>query len=307
MAVIYIAGTEDVAKLVNVHFDQEDSWWGGVFSNAASVALASALAVTALATTLSATVTASHQDELGSTVAALTVDEQYWQNQVPPASASVWQPLPLGVDTEFAAVAAFVPDEDLWINPVSAVPATFGPLYLPDPRDIPAGSLVDLQVDEQYWQNAVAPVSASLGRLYLPDPEEISSGSLHGQPEEDLWINLVSPVQAVNSWPQPWTFDVPESVAAAPLVHPDEDYWLNPAAAVPSAFWQLPTFGFDFDVPALHSIPLQVLAALNARGVPQLVMFSQGVLVVGRTLPQLADTSGRVVPNLISLGGRVIY
>lgn len=140
--------------------------------------------------------------------------------------------------------------------------------------------------------------------------------------EDRDWPNLVIIAPTVPT--TAWDSDSDQQQAAAGQVRDDRPEWTNFIVLPPF----IPKTPFDADgeqqrpwAPQpqdseelrnwinfiITSIPRNVLAALNARGVPQLVMFSKGVLVVGRTVPQLAETSGRVVPKLISLGGRVIY
>jgi len=66
--------------------------------------------------------------------------------------------------------------------------------------DLPVAVAPPLPFDEEPWQNQVAPVQAAFARLLLPDPEEIPAGSLVvlvGPPDEDYWVNQVTPIQAV--------------------------------------------------------------------------------------------------------------
>ena len=173
-------------------------------------------------------------------------DEDYWQN-LPPfiVTLSFYQPSTIFIDPDQVfPLATFTPDEDYWQSRVNPVSSILGPLYIPDPEESPAGLLVNLTVDELYWQNPVPPVIASLWqplplvvdpdftpsfmeeyywqnptapisattyqRLPLGDPEELSAGSLHGQPDEDIWVNSVAPVQFVNICPQQFLFDIQE-------------------------------------------------------------------------------------------------
>ena len=82
MAVILLfTGTEDFPQQAPPPsaFSQEDNWWGGVQQCFASVALATALAITGLSTARAEVVANSWQDER-----IPQVVENYWQNPVPP-------------------------------------------------------------------------------------------------------------------------------------------------------------------------------------------------------------------------------
>jgi len=115
------------------------------------------------------------------------------------------------------------------------------PLYLPDPEQVPAGSLVAAPVvTEDDWQVYVPPLQAAKP-LYLPDPEEVPAGSLSAIPSEEYWqpAKPQPPVLVAKLWaeddqivPQPapitidesdWNVYTPPLVAALPLYLPDPE------------------------------------------------------------------------------------
>ena len=156
-------------------------------------------------------------------------DEDFWDNPVFP---TIWlnaYPNQWIFDVQEPAGNLFgQPDEDFWENAVPPVPAAVYQRlpYLPDPEEIPTGSLsVPLPVDEMYWQNSTAPVAGKqyLTLPYVPDPEEISSGSLHGRPIEEYWFNRVSPVTWTNTVPPLWQDR--QDFAPSISIQFDEDYW----------------------------------------------------------------------------------
>jgi hypothetical protein len=301
--------------------DDSDNWWGGVQQCFASVALAALVATTSLSGQLASSVTQERDDYVPPPTANI-VDEDYWQNRTSPVAASNWIAPFDQVDPDYTAPIAFQPDEDYWQNPVAPVPASFwlalplggepdsytfqpdedywqnpvaplppmfGKLYIPDPDEIPAGTLYG-QPDEDYWQNPTPPVPATLLRLpYLPDPEEIPAGSLLKftspdedywqnrvapvpatfavvawtdgdfappttfQPDEDYWRNPPPPVPATLAWPAPWSFDTQEPGTLSKFTSPDEDYWQNQVAPV-AAILRVPSLWVDPDFPGIAPV-----------------------------------------------------
>src|SRR6266851_1575561 len=169
------------------------------------------------------------------------IEEEYWQNQVAPVRAPMYQPLPYLPDTEDVPVGQLFPpsaDEDYWLNWVIQPARPYQPFpYLPDADDLPAGSLRQPTIDEEYcyW---VAPVQGTLYRPlpYLPDADDLPAGSLF-QPvvDEDFWISGVAPVQAA-LYRDPVSRDAED----APLLFGqyEEDYWLSPLPAQGAIFRQ---------------------------------------------------------------------
>ena len=249
MAIIYQQGAnDDLAPLASVGFDdQSNGWWGGTQKCFASIALAAVLAATAVSTAIASQVSSQDQSEV---VVAQFAHDDYWQNPSAPVAASNYQKLQFVDLDEIPAGSLYgQPDEDFWVNPVAPVPAAiYQRLPLGDPEEIPAGSLRG-QLDEDFWQNPVAPVAASLyQKLPLGDVEEIPAGRLFGQYDEDLWLSGVAPLQAVNIWPQPWTFDTQDAFPAP--FFPDEDYWQNQVPPVSASIYRSPLFSDIDDVPA---------------------------------------------------------
>jgi hypothetical protein len=217
-------------------------------------------------------------------------DEDFWQNWVAPVPWTLFQRLPYLPDTEESIFVFQAPtvDEDYWQNPIAPVPWTFGKLYLPEPEELPAGSLFG-QPDEDFWANPTAPVPLTFAwpqpfsfdtpdYTFFPDEDywqnptppvaltlawpqqwpfdvQEPGGSLHGQPDEDYWQNPTTPVPLTFLWPQQWPFDNQEKVA----IQAEEDYWVNQflPAPVPLSFALLQQWPFDQQEPAgsLHGQP----------------------------------------------------
>lgn len=240
--------------------DSAQSWWGGVALCSVQFALSAALLVSAQGAVARDQWTRDIQDPTGTNLHQ-PANEDYWQNPTAPVPATLYQQLPL-TDVEQIPAGGLrgQPDEDFWpaqLLPVP-VPATLGHLYLPDPDEIPAGTLHG-QFDEDFWANPTppvpgsnlvpfpwsfdeqtprlfgrpdedfwwaqllpSPVPATLSRLYLPDPDEIPAASLHGQMDEDFWINPVAPV-----WTYPTrVFTDDDIIVPQPVTfQPDEDFW----------------------------------------------------------------------------------
>lgn len=246
--------------------DEGGGWWVGISKCAATIALAATISAASFSAGVAQAVQLGHQDDPAGNLSGQP-DEDFWQNPVPPVKASNLVILPIGDPEEIPAASLhgqpdedfwiptpqptisppkiafsdddvivpqpiiFQPEEDYWLNYASPVASRFGPLYLPDAEEIPAGSLFG-QPDEDYWQNRVAPVPLSLlwPQPFIFDVQE-PAGNLFGQPDEDLWQNWVRPVPAALAWPNPWQFDQDENAAG---LHGqfDEDFWTNPVRPV---------------------------------------------------------------------------
>ena len=231
MAVRYIAGTEDVGQLVNLPFDQEDSWWSGVSRNFASVALATALAATVLSTAVSTTVATSWQDELATPT--FQPDEDYQQNLVLPVQATQYQVLPYLYDD--VADATPVKDEDFWQNPVAPVPAS-GYLFQQYGQE---PDFVPFFPDEDFWANPVPPVQASMWQtLPLGNEQDWTPFT----PDEDFWQNPTPPVAASLYQSLPYGFDEAIWTTIPPLPGDEDFFWANlfPAPVQATMYVALP-------------------------------------------------------------------
>jgi hypothetical protein len=231
--------------------DGADSWWAGAQYCFASIALAAAVA----ASTLSAAVGGRLQqdpEEIPAGSLISPVDEDFW-----PASAG-------------ATTGGQSP-----VRPAS--PPSFQPLpYLPEPEEIPAGSLSKFSTpDEDFWSPCAAAsgdgqpyvaqiLQASMAlyqRLpYLPDLSDDPAGSLSkfSTPDEDFWDNPLSPIATANYQRLPYQPDPEEIPALVGFISPDEDFWSNPLRAISIAnFLPLPYLPDPSDEPAqFHWIEL---------------------------------------------------
>jgi hypothetical protein len=114
-------------------------------------------------------------DELHFVPMTFSVDEIFWVNPVAPIAV---YPVPkVFTDDEVTQVVPLCFDADFWQNAVAPIPSYIPPLvFIAD--DL---ITIPLPVrDEDFWSNPVAPVQATnYVRLpYVPDPEEIPAGSL---------------------------------------------------------------------------------------------------------------------------------
>lgn len=120
----------------------------------------------------------SYDDVIVPQVAAFVPDEDFWVNPVLPALQTSIVPS-LNIDSQEPTLFGQF-DEDFWQNAVQPVQAALAwPQQFTFDVQEPSGSLFG-QPDEDFWKNWVAPVQASLYQNlpYLPDPEEIPAGSL---------------------------------------------------------------------------------------------------------------------------------
>lgn len=170
------------------------------------------------------------------------------------------------VDDEYPPpqVVPLAPDEDLDPRERTGPPrpladTTYQSLpILPDPEELPAGSLTG-QPDEDFdWRAQAgppAPVVASIYQAlpYLPDPEELPAGALTGQPDEDFPPagSSPAPVAAAQYVQYPILPD-PEEIPATTLAgQADEDFWQNHAAPVVAAVYvPLPILPDPEELPA---------------------------------------------------------
>src|SRR6266851_5440437 len=178
-------------------------------------------------------------------------DEDFWNNPVLPVLPVSFAIVALA-DSDIQYIITF--DEEFWQNPVVPVLAQFYqklPL-IPDPEEIPAGSLSISIADEDLWNNPVNPVQATFyQKLPIPnwDVEEIPAGSLYGQPDEDFWKNPVAPVQAT-FYQKLQLIPDPEEIPVSAFIA-DEHFWQNPVNPVPLSLYQkLPLIPDPEELPA---------------------------------------------------------
>ncbi len=132
-----------------------------------------------------------------------------------------------------------------------------------------------------------APISASA-------IDENPPAGLHGQPDEDFWLNAVAPVPAALTYPQPFAFEQHE--IAGIVLYPDEDYWTNSAApVVASLAWPQP---FVFEQ---HEQARNLYAPQDEDPAPVVfppwastVLPAQWAFDQQEAPPQIADDSGDV-------------
>ena len=242
------------------------------------------------------------------------VDEDFWQNpqitqitQIWPSNYQELPYLPDPTDDPAGKLAVFsTPDEDFWENPVAPVPLAFGPLYLPDPEEIPAGTLRG-QPDEDFWQNPVAPVSAAIfQRLpYLPDPEEVPAGSLikFTNPDEDHWQNpqITQITQTPPSLYQRLPVASGETAEILPQVvlPPDEDFWANPVAPIPLMVYQRLPY-----LPELSDDPASSLAKFTSPDEdywqnPQITQITRILPSFYQPLPVASGETAEILPQVV--------
>ena len=250
----------------------DDDFWAGALTSVATIALAASLAVSAISTTVSH----GHDDSVsfappeedfgapyqivpepvqqiliflddGSSPTAFQPDEDYATSQIVRVAPIGSYPVPIvfTYDDVIGTLPNFIQtDEDFWQNSVAPVPSSFGRLYLPDPEEIPAGSLVGpppANPIDEYWQNQVAPVPPSLyiQYPYITDPEELPAHTLSGQPDEDYWQNPTAPVPAILFQRLPFgSIADQEEIPASLFGQPDEDFWQNAVRPVPGTNYQ---------------------------------------------------------------------
>src|SRR5216684_832969 len=196
------------------------------------------------------------------------IEEEYWQNQVAPVRATMYQPLPYLPDADDVPVGQLfppIPDEDYWLNWVIQPARPYRPFpYLPDADDLPAGSLFQPVVEEDFWVSGVAPVQAALYRDPVSRDAE-DAPFLFGQYEEDYWLSPPPAQGAI--FRQPFVDD--EFVQQVPG-QPEEDFdWgrlFGPPRPVPATVYQPFPYLPDVDTfqppPVAPIVPLYFLRGL---------------------------------------------
>jgi len=272
MPILYQHQGDEAITWATIAFDEGPDWWVGVQKCAATVALATALAITGTQTAAAKFQYSQQQDDPAGNLKATpeelywqlgprsvpasltwpnqwTFDEQipagnlhgtpeevYWQLGPAPVPASLLYPQQQLFDEQIpAGFLVGQPDEDfcqVYIPPVSSSPSLL--YWFDGAEDLPQQVISQPIQDEDFWQNPVPPIPATFYQNfpYLPDPEEIPAAQLYGQPDEDFWVNAVQPVQANLTWPQPFSFDQSEIVPQPVTFQPDEDFWQVPIQPV---------------------------------------------------------------------------
>lgn len=275
-----LAGQQISAKL-----SEDADWWVGVQRAGATLALAGALALTAVSTTIAASVFSQSQDDpAGSLVVIPTPpDEAYWANPVPPLWYNNFLPF-ADNDTQSQYVNNSTQDEDFWVSGVAPISQSFfiqlplvehddfpqfpaqvnplddGGLWAPQipPADLDwnvlffldDGSWVPaLQPDEDFWAPQIAPVVWPMPAqpFRADDGEQFVQ---RFQADEQFWANPVAPVAASLALLQPFTFDQHDNTGGLRNTF-DEDYWQNPVAPV---VWPQPSVFID-DITVQTFIP----------------------------------------------------
>lgn len=209
----------DTSAAPTLSEDDDENCWSdlpGIVSRGVS---ALALAATMLASTLGLNVAESHQDDPIQSAPTVLVEEDYWilEELPPPVPASQYLP------------------------------------YLPDPEEIPAGSLAKFtSPDEDYWQNEAPATPASQFQVlpYSFDAGEIVPQPAVLGPDEDLWSNPASPIAASIFQSLPYSFDAAEIVQQPSVLGPDEDFWQNPVLPSQAVFFRSPVVADPDEVPA---------------------------------------------------------
>jgi len=177
-------------------------------------------------------------------------DEDFWQNPVVPVVATLLWPQPWSFDVQEATIVPPIQDEDFWANPVAPVAAS-NRVYLPaqlDGEEIPAGNLFIVGTPTESWSTAsILNAQNGIALRYQFDPQD-PGGALAPlvQPDEDFWINPVAPFI-----PEPTILQFSDEWAINPNF--DEDFWANPVAPVAASniFPQPWSVEEDFQTPAI--------------------------------------------------------
>lgn len=264
------------------HFDEDGSWWANVQQCGAALALVVASVLTTASTVAAQSVFSQSQDDpAGNLTNVQFVQEEYWQNPVPPV---VWsQPFVLTDDDIHVQFAqTFVPDDGDWkpliipdvgnfylrlpfLDPdeIPQLPAATNPLddgpvwtqntpweptwtllfFLDDGSTVPV-----FQYDEDFWQQLVPPQN-------WPQPSQPFTASDEDNlipefvAEDVFWPQFVPPVADRLLWPQPFTFEQNEQ-AAGLVAFTDEIFWQNPTPPVADSLYVLRQDLFDEQVPS---------------------------------------------------------
>lgn len=264
---------------------EDADWWVGVQKAGATLALAAGLLIGATQTLAAQQVFGQVQDDPGNLVFVEAVQEDYWQNNVPPVN---WPQPALLTDTDQhpVFVSAFEADEDFWNN---AVAPLWGQNYLVlplvIPEDFPAfpnanpvlddGGLWQPQIpaadldwnvlfflDDGSWVPAMQPDEDFLPTSALPAPYNWPWASQAFQSsdedqlvrqfvaaEDPIWLQLVRPVEASLIWPRPWVFEQNEEGNNL-RAFTDELFWEWLVPAVPRVLTGPTQWSFDQQEPA---------------------------------------------------------
>jgi hypothetical protein len=150
-------------------------------------------------------------------------DEDLWQVYTPAPRQA--HPLYLPDPEEIPAGSLFgVPEQDAWAPPL---PVARRIAWLPVSHEEIVPQPTAFVPDDDAWQ-VYAPSYQTPRPLYLPDPEQIPAGSLFGISDDDAWLPFVTRSDRRILW-VPGADD--ELVPQPPVVFvPDEDFWFIPRA-----------------------------------------------------------------------------
>jgi len=131
-------------------------------------------------------------DEIPAGSLTATVDEYLWFNPTPPVVGSLFVQLPLGDPEEIpAASLTATVDEYFWVNPAVNCyqPNLIPVIWLFEQNE--TGVVATFQPEEDFWFNPNFKIQAVsfLAFPYLPDPEEIPAGSLTPPVIKQNYIN----------------------------------------------------------------------------------------------------------------------
>jgi hypothetical protein len=260
------------------HFDEDAGWWVSIQQAGAVVALAVGLSIVSTNTLAAQQVFSQSQDDPVTFFSnVIPIQEEYWQNPVPPFN---WPQTAVITDDDVHPTYApvYQPDEDRWDPQIPSVPASNfvqlpfvdsenTPTFVaavpvtdeqspwvpqPPPYDTPwtlmlfldDGSTVPVfQYDEDFWANPVSPQN-------WPQPQQPFSASDEDTQviqfvagEDPIWLQLVQPLQAILNWPQQWPFEQNESTNL--IAFTSEDSWQNPTPPVPASIYRVDQWAFE--------------------------------------------------------------
>jgi hypothetical protein len=208
VAIKLLIGTEDVPQLKNQIDDDNGSWWGGVHLVGSRLALAGALAASALTTGLAQQVVTQQQDD---PARIAVIEEEYWRQSVPSASPTFLRQA--FIDEELGTQLAFSPEEDSWKVILPQQSATLAQIVYDTDEAIQVA--VQNAIDEDYWPTPIYPPAVAIQQPYSSQDELVSVL------DEDYWFQVlpVPPTQVA----QPWFHQ--DEVFPATSFGPEEDYW----------------------------------------------------------------------------------
>jgi hypothetical protein len=269
---------------VDSHMAEDADWWVGAQKAGATLALAVTLALTSASTAIATQVFSQSQDDpAGSLFSNPLVQEEYWQNPVPPVNwpqtavftdddihvqfVQVFTPddgdwknlvapvqatnyiqLPLGIDDQtpqFAVVNAVTDDnESIWSPQIQPWEPNWTLLFFLDD-----GSTVPVfQYDEDFWVSGVAPYNwPQPAQPFQASDDDGFVQSFSGN-DEGVWTPQVTAVADSLRLQQPWVWEQNEQVANL-VAFTDEVYWQNPTPPVPDSIWLLRQDAFDSQDP----------------------------------------------------------